>query len=98
MSAPGDGRKEGHFVVRLHGRLRGGVLLIDGRAHHCRIGKGGGTINTVLWSHDLVGEPITNVLMRSAYFGGDPPWYKATNTHTWVETTPHRVLRVQTGR
>lgn len=49
------------------------------------VGKGGGTVNTILWDHDLVSGAFTNTLYSDTYAGGDAPWYKATNMHVWAE-------------
>lgn len=49
------------------------------------IGKGGGTVNTILWTDDLLTGPPTNVLHSAVFAGGVAPWFKATNAHAWVD-------------
>ena len=62
------------------------------------IGKGGGTVNTILWCHDLRQGSPSNTLHSDAYAGGSAPWHKVTNTHAWVESAPsNRYFRVTTG-
>ena len=61
------------------------------------VGKGGGTVNTILGCDDLVPERPTNLVHSAAYAGGDSPWYKATNTHTWAESESPRFYSVQTA-
>ncbi len=62
------------------------------------IGKGGGTVNTILWSWDLIDGEFSNTLHSAGYPGGGPsPWYKATNTHMWTESAvTSRYFRVKT--
>jgi|GEM_PF-1709545 len=61
------------------------------------IGKGGGVSNTILWCGDLATGALTNILDVGTYVGGTAPWYKATNTHVWVESGyTTRFFRVMT--
>ena len=61
------------------------------------IGKGGGTVNTILWCGDLLSGVFTNTFHSDTYTGGDAPWYKATNTHTWTESgATNRSFQVKT--
>jgi len=61
------------------------------------IGKGGGTVNSVLSGDDLTDGPLTNVLYTSPYGGGTYPWYKMTNIYPFSASgVTNRFLRVQT--
>jgi len=60
------------------------------------IGRGGGSYNTILWSDDLLDGPCGNTLVVIMDSDGDPPWYKTTNSLTWVETATNRYFRVVT--
>ncbi|MBU0677303.1 MAG: hypothetical protein KJ626_04230 [Verrucomicrobia bacterium] len=60
------------------------------------IGKGGGTTNILTWSDDPTSSPVTNVLTKGPYSGGEYPWYKATNVYSWTETEGRRVVGVET--
>lgn len=60
------------------------------------IGKGGGTFNLVYTAEDLAIQPFTNVMKRNPYMGGDPPWYKTTNSLEWPEAPARRFFQVRT--
>jgi len=61
------------------------------------VGKGGGTQNTILWGGNLIEGAPTNVLHAAAFAGGVSPWFKSTNSHTWVESAvTSRFFRVMT--
>ncbi len=59
------------------------------------IGRGGGTVNAVVYSDDLVSEPITNIVVSDAFPGGTAPWYKVTNQYTYSESGPTRFMAVR---
>jgi len=72
-------------------------MEIDAGAHRIYwIGKGGGTVNTVLDTTHLADAPFTNVVSSAPYFGGDAPWYKVTNTTAFAGENDVQFLRVQT--
>lgn len=50
------------------------------------IGKGGGTVNTILWTDSLLSGAFSEILHSDTYAGGDAPWYKATNMHNWADS------------
>jgi hypothetical protein len=96
-----DGREAAGMYDPLDPNHRLTILVVaaDGENRSLTwIGKGGGTVNTILVGDDLDGGPPTNVLYSAAYAGGSAPWYKATNTLEWAgDTSPRRFFRVQTG-
>lgn len=47
------------------------------------IGRGGGTTNIILCGDDLISGGITNQFHSAPYAGGNPPWYKVTNSYIW---------------
>ncbi len=70
--------------------------VVDNTATLVWIGKGGGTINTILTCQDLVQEELTNLVYSAPYAGGSFPWFKTTNTYIWTESEPIGFYRVET--
>jgi len=59
------------------------------------IGKGGGTVNTILQGTNLL-TGITNVIHAAPYTGGSPPWYKTTNSTLVPRSAAVEFFSVQT--
>ncbi len=101
----GDGMTDTQESAGLYDPLDPGHLLviesIEEDAGALRInwvGKGGGTINTILACPDLAREPVTNLVHSGAFWGGTAPWYKTTNTYAWFDEQTSHYFAVRTAR
>lgn len=99
----GDGMTDGEEAAGMYDPLDPGHRLVitriewdAGRPRIYWIGKGGGTVNTLLGTTNLVDTPFANVLASAPYFGGVAPWYKVTNTTAFVAEEDIQFIRVRT--
>jgi len=75
-----DPNDPGHRLAIVSAETSGGMLTLTW------IGKGGGTVNRIQSSDSPGCGTFTNTIHSAAYTGGAYPWFKATNTHSWVQS------------